>query len=228
MAHFVISDIHLRLDEPERCSRFVKFVDGLAGSDTLIVVGDLYDFWFVSRQRDRWSECVGRKALVSFRHRGGHLRVLSGNHDSALQSFVAEEIGVPFELEPVNLDLDGTRFHLTHGHLVGHRVRWKSFMESRTFLQLFSRVPDFVAKYCDEALRSLNNKRFAEQNLAQLMILRDFVQCHQELADVFVFGHIHDRIHEAIGDAELFVLGDWIEGQSYLVVDDGQYSFVMD
>ena len=47
LAAYFASDVHLRLDRPERGRRFARFVGGLEpGVDTLTIVGDLCDFWY--------------------------------------------------------------------------------------------------------------------------------------------------------------------------------------
>ena len=91
MAAYFASDVHLRLDCPERGRRFARFVGGLEPEvDTLTIVGDLCDFWFGARQRSADPmECEGLRALAEFRSRGGAVTILLGNHDSSLGPFYA-------------------------------------------------------------------------------------------------------------------------------------------
>ena len=78
MAVYLASDVHLRLDCPARGRRFARFLAGLdPEQDTLTIVGDLCDFWFVARQlRNAPLVCTGLSALADFRSRGGGVTIL--------------------------------------------------------------------------------------------------------------------------------------------------------
>src|SRR5262245_30475898 len=126
VAVFFASDVHLRLDRPERGRRFARFVGSLLGADSLYLGGDLFDFWFVSREMDRSpAECPGLAALASFRDRGGSLMIVPGNHDAAIGSYLERSVGAGFIQEPVTVDAFGLRLHLVHGHRLGGRPPWK-------------------------------------------------------------------------------------------------------
>lgn len=229
MPHYFASDVHLRLDKPDRSERFARFVNALDGEDALFVVGDLYDFWFVSRQQRIWEgPCEAESALIKFRERGGQLRILSGNHDTWLGPFIEKTFGVAFEREPLELDLDGVPIRIVHGHLFSRGLGLKVFMESRLFLVLFSRVPNRIAALCDQILTRRNAGRFEQQNREQRDIFRRAIQQYTGPAKVHVFGHLHERIQEEVDGAKLFVLGDWKESSGYLMVNAGELSFVTD
>lgn len=211
-------------------------MNGLADDDTLIVVGDLYDFWFVSRQQRLWKQpCEAEASLLEFQRGGGQLRILSGNHDTWLGPFIEKTFGVPFEHEPIQLEFrtsassespECIRLHIRHGHLLSRRAGLKTFMESRLFLKLFSRVPSWLARKCDHKLQARNVAHFERQNLEQLEVFRKCIRLAPDPVDVYLFGHIHDRIEEQVADARLFVLGDWKEAGSYLKVDAEEIVFV--
>src|SRR5436309_13291502 len=86
VAAYFASDVHLRLDFPGRGRRFARFVGALEPEDdTLTIVGDLCDFWYVARQNDGGAmACDGLRALSEFRNRGGEVTILVGNHDCSL------------------------------------------------------------------------------------------------------------------------------------------------
>lgn len=228
MAYYFASDTHLRLDRPERSERFADFVNGLNPTDTLIIVGDLYDFWFVSRQQFRYQdECPGLQSLVRFRKAGGHLRVLAGNHDHWLNRFIKSKLGVPLEYEPIRLDIDGIKIQAVHGHLLIRRHHWKALMESKWFMTAFSWIPSFIARRCKSVLDNKNRADYERRNRVQSALFRQFVDKHQGLADVFIFGHVHDRMDEQVGNARLFILGSWMKSGSYLMIENGHVSLVV-
>lgn len=221
MPHYFASDIHLRLDKPDRGERFARLVHQLSGDDTLFVVGDLYDFWFVSRQQWTDAETAAQSAILEFQSRGGNLRILSGNHDAWLGAFIERTYCVPYEHEPVRLTIGSNRLHIVHGHMLSRRFGLKVFMESAAFLKVFSRLPNRLAMKCDRMLIARNAERFAKQNRVQRAIFRDAIQNDANPATTYIFGHLHKRIEETVNDSKLFVLGDWKKSGGYLIVDEG-------
>jgi UDP-2,3-diacylglucosamine hydrolase len=140
-SHFA-SDIHLRLDRPDRGRRFAAWVGTIDPADPLYIVGDLCDFWYSSRQRRRDPmACDGLRALAEYSNRGGALTVLLGNHDTWLGPQYERHLGARLAPETLEVELFGLRVHLSHGHLVGGRGRLKSFMEGRVFLNAFAAIP---------------------------------------------------------------------------------------
>ncbi len=149
---YFLSDVHLRLDRPDRGARLASVVDRLAASDRLTVVGDLCDFWYAARQhRADPMRCDGLRSLARFRDRGGSIVALGGNHDAWLGPFYERTFGARFVADSIDLDLGGLRVHVAHGHRVGARTSWKALLESRAFLAGFRAAPSPLA----DALGSL-------------------------------------------------------------------------
>ncbi len=96
MAHYFASDIHLREDRPDRDQRFRAWVRDLTPADTLVIVGDLCDFWMSARcTEDQLASYPSLRALEEFTRRGGSLEILAGNHDAWLCPFYARALGAP-------------------------------------------------------------------------------------------------------------------------------------
>jgi len=201
----------------------------LDSADTLTIGGDLCDFWFASRevQHDPM-ECQGLAALADFVQRGCKLTIVRGNHDAWLDRFYERQLGAQVLDEPVILVSHGQRIHLVHGHLVTTRSWWKKLLESRLFLEAFSLLPRPVALLLRARLDRANRRDLARRTHAHEAIFRQYVQQHIEHADVFLFGHIHQAVDERIGPARMIILGDWIRRASYLRIDEGGASFVVE
>ena len=126
MACYLASDIHLRMDRPERARRFARWVRQLEDDASLLVAGDLCDFWMVARQREKeLMESEGLGALADFRARGGSLAILPGNHDLWICPFYERTLGATLLREPYDTTIPGCRLHVVHGHLLGARRKWK-------------------------------------------------------------------------------------------------------
>ncbi len=220
MADVVLSDVHLRLDRPQRGQRLAALVDGLPAEDRLVIAGDLCDFWFSSRQRDTDPRrCPGLRALLDFRQRGGSLRLLLGNHDAWMGSRYEQWFGLTIENQPFRWVSHGLRIELTHGHLVREKPRWKSLMEGRAFLEGFAALPGFVAQSLAGMLDASNEKTRGRSEVSMIEGYRDYCRRVSQPTDLLVFGHVH-RVVDDPGPPRLIVLGDWITGTRYLRIDD--------
>ena len=221
MAVYFASDMHLRLDRPDRSDRLARWVDGLDPLDELYLVGDVCDFWFATRERrgDPFA-CPGLRALAGFRARGGMLTILPGNHDQWLGSFYETILGARFVSEPFLVAAHGLRIQLIHGHRTGGRAPWKFVMESLAFFRAFERLPAAVANRLDRTLETSNDlHRERDERRVMPRFLRHAEEVGQD-ADIVVFGHVHTPFDDARSSPRLIVLGGWQTAASYLKVDD--------
>jgi UDP-2,3-diacylglucosamine hydrolase len=218
---YLASDIHLRLDRPDRGRRFATFLEGLQPGDPLILGGDLCDFWFASRQgRSDPMDCPGLRALAEFVSRGGSVTAIVGNHDAWLGPFYEKALGVRVVPEPIVVEAHGVRVRVVHGHLLGARSVWKGAMESRAFLSAFGWVPGPLARGFETLLDRTNEGGRAESDRRHLAVYSRYAESHAEDADLVAFGHIHrpkdlDTMHPRV-----VILGGWIKGESYLIIDE--------
>ena len=221
MAVYFASDMHLRLDHPDRGRRLAGWVEALEVEDALYLVGDVCDFWFSSRQRRCGAlSCEGLKALAAFRSRGGMLTILPGNHDGSLGPFYEKELGARIVQGPCIVDVHGLRLHLVHGHLVGGRQPWKAGLESRAFIKIFENLPAALADRLDRKLESSNDngRPLDEQRL--IPHFRRYANGLAASADVVIFGHVHSARDDRTSRPRMIVLGGWHHGSSYLRIDE--------
>lgn len=218
---YFTSDVHLTHDDRERSRRFARFVDSIDRRDRLTIVGDLCDFWFASRQRGLDAmACEGLRALASFRREGGGLRILLGNHDGALGPYYRDRLGAEVVDEPLRVRSHGLRLHLVHGHRVGARKPWKALMESRAFLHGFRAIPGPLASAFRVQLDRKNLRDLATTHDRHLDQFRRLVAGPAEEADLWLFGHVHQRYDERVAGRRLIVLGDWFANSPYVRIDE--------
>lgn len=226
---YFASDMHLRLDRPDRARRLARWVRGLESDDALFLVGDVCDFWFASRQRHATpTACEGLKALAEFRARGGALTVLPGNHDQWLGPFYRRVLGARFVEGPQIVEAYGVRLSLNHGHRVGGRPSWKAGLESRAFLAAFERLPGPVARRLDRVLDRSNDQGRAADEARHLAVFRRHLDAERPPADIAVFGHVHTPNDETVGGLRMVVLGGWQHQASYLKVDESGAALVVE
>lgn len=220
MPSYFTSDVHLRLDRPERGRRFASWVESLEADDRLTIVGDLCDFWFAARQYQTPLEaCEGLKALAEFRSRGGQLTIMPGNHDGLLGTFYENKLGAKFVQEPLTVQDQGLRLCMLHGQWLGGHPAWKGLMESRAFLSAFRRIPSPLASSLDQRLERRNDKERNLDDMRQLVAYRQYVKSCAGTADVVIIGHIHRSFDDAESSPRLIVPGGWFGQSSYVRVD---------
>jgi len=226
VAHYFVSDVHLRSDQPDRDRRFRAWLYRLTRDDALVIVGDLCDFWMGARRGDTdLLRCESLQALAEFRRQGGSLAIMPGNHDAWLCPFYESELGARIIAEPHDLTLHGLRLRLVHGHLLGARRVWKSWMESRPFFEGFGRVPRPIARVLDHALTWRNERGLAADEERHLRVFREYAARCRGTADLVVIGHMHRPVDEAETRPRLIVLGGWQSRSSYLRIDENGADF---
>jgi UDP-2,3-diacylglucosamine hydrolase len=220
VALIFLSDVHLRLDRPERGQRLARLLNTLGEGDRVVVVGDLCDFWLASRQvRGNVRSCPGLSALAAFRSRGGQLDLLPGNHDAWLGPFYQDVLGVGYQTDALELTIGEVRFRAVHGHALGARSAWKGPMESRWFLHAFGAVPGPLASVLGGLLDSTNSVQRDAIDQKHLAIYRAAADHLRPDVDVCVFGHIHLTLDDRSCTPRVIVLGGWHHQSSYLLVE---------
>jgi UDP-2,3-diacylglucosamine hydrolase len=220
---YFASDVHLRLDRPDRGQRFASWVSGLPLDDTLVIAGDLCDFWFASRQLGRGFDpfgCPALRALAERASRGGSVTIMTGNHDPWLSAFYENALGARIAQEPLELVVHSLRLHIVHGHLLGATPLWKLAMETRAFLMGFRVAPDFLARPLERMLKETNKRGRSASDRRHLVVYRRYADSLEGRADIAVFGHIHHPHDDSSRPVRLIVLGSWLTGSNYLVVDE--------
>jgi len=214
------------MDRPERGRRFARWVRDLEDDASLLIAGDLCDFWMVARQREaELMHSEGLAALADFRARGGTLAILPGNHDLWICPFYERALGATLLREPYTTSIHGYRLHVVHGHLLGSRRKWKSGMESRQFKSAFELLPGPVAGLLDQLLERRNTSGLAADDARHLAVFRAYAAGLRGQADIVVIGHVHRPVDDSAADPRMVVLGGWQERTSYLKIDSTGASF---
>ena len=226
MPHYFASDVHLRNDRPDRDRRFRAWLNRLTRDDSLVIVGDLCDFWMGSRRATTIRfDSESLRALAEFRRQGGSLAIMAGNHDEWLCPFYEAELGATIIAEPHDMTLHGIRLRIVHGHLLGARRAWKAWMESRAFFEAFAYVPGPFARALDQILAWRNQRGLDADEERHLRVYREYAAQLRGSADIVVFGHVHRPVDLAHANPRLIVLGGWQRRTSYLKIDASGATF---
>jgi UDP-2,3-diacylglucosamine hydrolase len=219
---YVISDSHLGFasgDIERSLVRFIRSLQGRAGS--LLIDGDLFEFWF------EWRRVMPRgtfrvlAALADLRESGVPVVMVAGNHYCWGGDILREDVGIDFRLDPWEGSLGGWRARAEHGDgLRGREDRGyralRRVLRNRMAISLFRWLhPDlgsalasrtshtsrtYQARDGGAGLRQAAAKRLGERPDLELLI----------------FGHSHVAELTRVGTAVYANAGSWLDAPTFL------------
>jgi UDP-2,3-diacylglucosamine pyrophosphatase LpxH len=222
-----LSDIHLgtRACQADRLLDFLREHT----ADHLYLVGDIVDFWAMSRGI-HWSPAqntVVQKILRRARH-GEQVIVIPGNHDEALRDYVDAQFGgIRLAREYVHTMADGRRFLLTHGDefdAVTRYHRWVAILGDVAY--------EFLVRqnvWLSWLRRQLGRpgywslagyaKRRVKSALQFIFDFEDSVirTARERGLDGVVCGHIHWATIRDAGGVTYVNCGDWVDSCTAIV-----------
>ena len=222
-----LSDIHLgtRACQAERLLSFLRCYH----SEKIFLVGDIVDFWAMSRSI-HWTAAQNtfvQKILKRARH-GVEVIFIPGNHDEALRGYVGTSFGdIKIEREAVHTLADGRRFLLIHGDeydQVTRHHRWVAVLGDIAYnllvimnvwlslVRRLLRIPGYwsLAGYAKRQVKSAVNFIFDfEDSVVHAVKQRNL--------DGVVCGHIHAAaIRDHLGVCYVNC-GDWVDSCTAIV-----------
>jgi UDP-2,3-diacylglucosamine hydrolase len=229
---FIIADAHLGAESGERerarAAKLHAFLDSLPGrARTLIIAGDLFDFWFEYGSAIPRQHFATLAALRRLREAGVAITYMNGNHDFYLGAFLADEIGVTTHDGALPLNVQNRRLWIHHGDgLIGGDTGYKILkrvLRSPASIGFYRWIhPDLgipLAHWVSGRSRHARDPaHFPIERLWSEVAQPRFA----EGFDSVVIGHFHHAIDRREDGRQLVVLGDWIGQFTYAVLSGGE------
>jgi UDP-2,3-diacylglucosamine pyrophosphatase LpxH len=232
-----LSDIHLgtRACQGERLLDFLREYE----SETLYLVGDIVDFWAMSRGI-HWSSAqntVVQKLLKRARH-GSRVVLIPGNHDEALREYVGSRFGdVHVAQEVVHSAADGRRYLLVHGDefdQVTRYHRWLAILGDRAY-EVLVRLNTVIA-WVRRRLRIAGYWSLAGYAKRKVKTAVSFIYDFEDAVaqsaracglDGVICGHIHAATIKDIDGVRYVNCGDWVDSCTAIVEhQDGRLELI--
>ena len=232
----VFSDVHLNVAEDGRermaaCARFLRSIDP-AHTDRVIILGDLFDFWFEYRHVIFSGYFDVLRAFADLADAGVRFHFVCGNHDFWAGRFLRDHLGFSIHNERLLLDFGDRRVLFVHGDGinpsdVSYRI-YKRIARFPLVVWLFRLLhPDWAMALAQGVSRgSRHLKRVDDPSQGpEVKPLQEFARGALERgeADVVMCGHSHYPVveeHPAPGGMGLYInTGDWLVHQSYVEWD---------
>jgi UDP-2,3-diacylglucosamine hydrolase len=229
---FFVSDSHFRSralpGEAERRDRFVRFLETIPDRSTLLLLGDIFDFYFEYRTvvPNRFFDVFF--ALHSCRKRGIELHFLGGNHDCWAGDFLRRDLEVRVHDADFLMESQGRRIRCAHGDLLlpddgGYRVL-RSILRHPVMIALARLLhPDLLSRVASGVSgESKKHKRRTQEETAHRVAAIAGGVCYRWGNDAFVMGHVHHPLLRVIDGRDFVIIGDWIDHFSYARLSGGK------
>jgi UDP-2,3-diacylglucosamine hydrolase len=222
-----MSDAHLGF-APATVERtvisFFRHVARVAGS--LVINGDLFEFWF------EWRTVIPRAgfralaALADVVDAGVPVLMIAGNHDCWGGEILRRDVGVDYQFGPWIGDIAGWRTRIEHGD--GLRPKEdKRYRALRLVLRNPLAIRSFRWLHPDLATRLATGSSHASRTYAARDGGRGLRDAAQRAADadraveLIVFGHSHVPTLESLATGALYANpGSWLDQPTFLRVSD--------
>jgi len=232
-AVYFFSDAHLGADPEEleaaRQQTLHDFLTSLIGKASHVyIVGDLFDFWFEYRHAIPRRHFATLAVLRQLRRAGVTVTYLNGNHDFWLGPFLTREMGIVTHPGPLSVTHQDRRIWMHHGDgLLGGDLGYKLLkrvIRHPLSIGLYGLIhPDLgipLANHFSRASRhSRDVRQFDLERLWSEIALPHFA----EGSDAVMVGHLHTVLERREDGHCFFVLGDWIQRMTYVVLEGGQF-----
>ena len=232
MALYIFSDAHLGADTDEiealKQEKLAALFDLVkTDGDRLVILGDLFDFWFEYKHaipKDHHRVLCMLDGLI---RRGVQIDYVSGNHDFWMGDFFSKEMGITLHRDSLNLEYDGKRLHLIHGDGLAKADRGYRFLKrilrNRLNIWLYRKLtPDWAIPLA-KAVSGSSRNYTAQRD-------QDFVADYENYAkeklalgyDIVAIGHLHIPTIEHYDNGTYINTGDFIEHFTYAKVEGGK------
>jgi len=223
----IVSDLHLGVAPPEVERSFESYLTHVTRTArTLVIAGDLFDFWF------EWKTVIPRRgfrvlaALAAARDAGVRLVWLAGNHDCWGGDVLREDVGAEYHLGPWSGLIGPWRTRVQHGdglrELEDRRYRLvRPVMRSRLAIRAFRALhPDWATRLAVGSSQA--SRTYAARDAGRGLRAVALAELERDHAvDLLVYGHSHVAALERFASGGVFGnAGSWLDAPTFLLVTD--------
>ena len=224
---YIISDTHLGAASPEVERTLLGFLRALRGrASTLVINGDLFDFWF------EWKTVIPRGAfktlgaLSELKESGTQIIWVAGNHDCWGGEVLRQDLGVDYRMEAWEGTLAGWRARIEHGDGLrevedkGYR-RLRSVLRSPLSIKLFRNLlhPDFATRIASASSHTSRDYRARDEGIGLRTVAHSTLAADPAL-DLLVYAHSHVATLERVGRGVYANAGSWLDAPTYLSLSE--------
>jgi UDP-2,3-diacylglucosamine hydrolase len=224
---YIVSDAHLGVASPQIEKSFVSFLRGLEGeAKSLVINGDLFDFWF------EWKTVIPRRsfralaALAELHDADVEILWVAGNHDCWGGEILREDVGVSYHVGPWEGSIAGWNARVEHGDGLrdredrGYRMI-RPIMRHPLAIKAFRMLhPDWSSKLAHGSSNASRTYRARDEGRGLRAHAKTQLGAGSDL-DLLVYGHSHVPALEQMESGRIFAnAGSWLDAPTYLRLTD--------
>ena len=236
MKTLIVADVHLKVTPAGRDSllEFAAFLSSLDARayERIIVLGDLFDFWFEYRHVIFSDYFPVLRAFAGLKDAGVDLHLVCGNHDFWAGRFLRDFLGFTIHADRLEHSFGGKRALLVHGDGVNaedwrYRI-YKRIARSRWPVFLFSLLHPDWAMNLGSAVSHGSRALFMPSDPSKGREVKPLERFAKGIlargeADVVICGHSHYPVIEEAptpsGTGLYINTGDWMFHKTYIEWD---------
>ena len=192
--------------------------------ETLFIVGDFIDGWLL-KKRHYWKQEYTNliRKILSYSKKGTRVVYITGNHDEFLRNYSPLLFGENIEIVDEIIWKD---YYIVHGDLYDGVVKLK-------WLGVLGSIGYELAIQIDRSMKKLGYRKslskWAKDKVKNAVkFITSFekqlvFQAKKRGCKGVICGHIHKPENSVIDGVHYLNCGDWIENNSYIIYDQGQF-----
>ncbi|HEY2066828.1 MAG TPA: UDP-2,3-diacylglucosamine diphosphatase [Gemmatimonadaceae bacterium] len=225
---YVISDVHLGHASPEVERSLLSFLRALPGrAGSLLINGDLFEFWFEWRTVVPRSGVRALAALMDLRDAGIPMTMIAGNHD-CWGGDVLRDAGVDFLAGPWEGSLGGWRARVEHGDGLrpkedrGYRLL-RRVLRNRLAIRAFRTLhPDFATRLAMGSSQTSRDYQPRDEGRGLRAVAAAELDARPDL-ELLVYGHSHVSALTRMPSGNVYAnAGSWLDAPTFLIATPEQ------
>ncbi|MGB9703021.1 MAG: UDP-2,3-diacylglucosamine diphosphatase [Candidatus Kapaibacteriota bacterium] len=233
---YFISDIHLGFKPKEENklteNRLLEFFDMISkDAETLVILGDLFDFWFDYRKvipKNFFRTTTGIYNLIQ-----KNIRVIYiiGNHDFGHYNFFQNDIGVELIQNDLEITFYGKKFYLSHGdgksyNDTGYKII-KKILRNPLNQKLYRLIHPDIGIWLASGSSRKSRHYTDSKNYGEKDGMLDFAKKKiDEGFDYVIMGHKHKVQFVNYKNGYYINLGEWIINPHYGKFDGNEFQLI--
>ena len=231
MATYIISDLHLHESRTKSFNLFLSFLDNtiIAKHDTLYILGDFFEYYLGDDILTKFQKTIFKK-LSNLHSEGLKVYLMHGNRDFLIGKDIEKKYKITIIDDPHIVTVENKKIQLMHGDLLCtddiKYQKFRKFSRNKIIKKCFLMLPKFIRI---KIANSIRRKSIQYQRTVKVDITESGLKDYIGNKSVIIHGHTHlIGTHKHNNTITRFVLGDWHNTGSYIVIKNNRiilYSF---
>ena len=231
----IVADAHFHLHpdsaEMRRVERFLELLATARRADHLVLLGDIFDFWFdyPHFRLDGYDSIL--RGLDEVRQAGTEIHFIGGNHDIWASRYFHRRYGSTPDGRPLVLELGNLRVRFDHGDgLLSHDRLYSAFravVRTRAGIALAKSLhPEILFAISTWLSGHSRNATRDEGREIESKATAWLARQYGKNWDLMVIGHVHHRFQVTVDGRTLGAPAGWFDQLEYGLIKDGRLTLL--